>query len=67
MCTRNVNENPDGFQNPSQQNMEYEDLNILTKDNINLHGWFVKQEDSRNRPTVVYFHENAGSKLLIMK
>ncbi len=42
--------------------MEYEDLKILTKDKINLHGWFIKQIDSKNRPTIVYFHENAGSK-----
>lgn len=41
--------------------MEYEDLNITTKDKINLHGWLIKQPDSIKRPTIVYFHENAGS------
>ena len=42
--------------------MEYEDVNISTKDKINLHGWFIKQTDSKTRPTIIYFHENAGSK-----
>jgi hypothetical protein len=46
--------------------MDYEDLNILTKDKINLHGWLIKQTDSRNRPTIVYFHENAGSNYNIL-
>jgi hypothetical protein len=61
MCSRDVKENPIGYQNPSQQNMEYEDLKISTEDKINLHGWFIKQPDSVNRPSIVYFHENAGS------
>ena len=41
--------------------MEYENLKIETKDKENLHGWFVKQPDSKERPTIIYFHENAGS------
>jgi len=61
MCSRDVNENPYGYQNPSQQDMDYEELNIITEDKINLHGWFIKQVNSKNRPTIIYYHENAGS------
>jgi len=61
MCTKDVRENPFGYQNPSQQDMEYEDIRISTEDKVKLHGWFIKQPDSKNRPTIIYFHENAGS------
>ena len=64
VCTRNVDENPEGYQNPSQQGMEYEDLNITTKDKVHLHGWFIKQSNSKVRPTIIYFHENAGSNFI---
>ena len=64
MCTRNVKENPYGYQDPSQQDMQYEDLYITTDDKVKLHGWLIKQSDSKSRPTIIYFHENAGSKLV---
>lgn len=63
MCSRDSNENPFGYQNPQQQNMQYENLKITTNDKINLHGWFIKQADHLKRPTIIYFHENAGSKI----
>ena len=47
--------------------MPYDDLKIKTKDNIYLHGWFIKQNDSTLRPTIIYFHENAGSKKFFIK
>ena len=62
MCSRDVNENPHGYQKPTQQDMLYEDLYITTADKINLHGWLIKQPDSKSRPTIIYYHENAGSK-----
>ena len=42
--------------------MLYKDVQIKTKDNELLHGWFLHQENSHNFKTIVYFHENAGSK-----
>ncbi len=67
MCTRDVKQNQYGYQNPSQQDMQYEDLYITTADKVKLHGWLIKQIDSKNRPTIIYFHENAGSKYLYFK
>uniref|UniRef100_H2ZR36 Protein ABHD13 n=1 Tax=Ciona savignyi TaxID=51511 RepID=H2ZR36_CIOSA len=41
----------------------HEDLFITTSDNIQLHAYFIKQEESRidDAPTLVYFHGNAGN------
>lgn len=42
--------------------MNYENVEIKTEDNICLRGWFIKQKGIiKGIPTVVYFHENAGS------
>lgn len=62
MCTRDAKQNPYGYQDPSQQDMPYEELNITTSDKVKLHGWLIKQADCKNSPTIIYFHENAGSK-----
>jgi hypothetical protein len=61
MCTREVKDNPQGYRSPSEYNMNYRDIYIKTSDDLKLHGWFVFQADSKNAPTVIYFHENAGS------
>lgn len=46
--------------------MLYEDLKITTKDKLILHGWLVRQPNSTIRPTIIYLHENAGSKIQII-
>jgi len=62
LCTRNINENPKTLRSPSEHNMSFRDVTIKTKDNEKLHGWFIYQENSHLSKTIVYFHENAGSK-----
>ncbi len=42
--------------------MDYEDVTILTKDDIKLKGWFLKRPTSYEKAsTIVFFHENAGN------
>ncbi|KAL4464801.1 hypothetical protein ABPG74_011362 [Tetrahymena malaccensis] len=58
---KSQDQNQLGMQNPSQIGLDYEDINIVTKDNVKLHGWIAKRPNCKNVPTVVYFHENAGN------
>lgn len=53
--------NPKTYRNPGERNMLYEDVKIKTKDNLTLHGWFIKQKNPSAHETVIYFHENAGN------
>jgi hypothetical protein len=66
MCTNDIKANPRGLQNPSQSDMNYKEVRITSKDGVKLYGWFIYHEEdpveSQKRPTIIYFHENAGSK-----
>jgi len=33
-------DNPEGYRNPSEHNLPYKDIQILTSDNEKLHGYF---------------------------
>jgi hypothetical protein len=37
--------NPKTYRNPSERSMLYEDVNVRTKDGLNLRGWFIKQKN----------------------
>ena len=39
---------PDGFKNPGEYKMDYEDVEIKCKDRVKLHAWFVKTKDYKN-------------------
>ncbi|KAL4480041.1 hypothetical protein ABPG74_020557 [Tetrahymena malaccensis] len=54
-------ENPIGDRTPRDMNLDYENVSTVTKDNVTLKGWLIKQKDHMNKPTVVFFHENAGN------
>jgi hypothetical protein len=55
--------NPQGMQSPAEHNLPFDDLEIKTEDGIVVRGWRILQENSRNSPTIVFFHENAGSNI----
>ena len=55
-------DNPYPFNSPSHFGLKYKEIKTKTKDNINLVGWLVYQEEDKKFPTLLYFHENAGSK-----
>lgn len=59
--SRYPHENPKNFRDPKAQGLDFEDVNITTSDNIQLHGWFVPCKHKETARTVVYYHENAGS------
>ena len=54
--------NPPGYVSPSEYNYDFDVLNIPTGDGYHLHGWFIRQaKDFKNKPTVIFFHGNAGN------
>lgn len=46
---------------PDRFGLPYEDAEIITDDNVKLHAWLIKQNLSKNSPTFIYFHGNAGN------
>ena len=57
-------DNPDGWKSPLQRGLKYRDISTKTKDGIKLAGWLIFQDENTKSPTLIYFHENAGSKLI---
>lgn len=55
-------ENPDPYKNPGQVGLNYKEIKVLTKDGYYLYGWLVYVSENVKQPTIIYFHENAGSK-----
>jgi len=53
---------PPGYRHPGEVGLEYEDVNIMTKDKVKLHGWWIKgSKNPKSLRTVIFFHENAGN------
>jgi predicted acyl esterase len=52
------------MQSPSEHNIPFEDVRVTTADGVRLHAWLLRPEDKAQRfarPTVLFFHENAGN------
>ncbi len=47
------------FKNPADEEMEYEDIDLLTPDGVKLNAWYIPNENSDK--TVLFCHGNAGS------
>ena len=57
-----IEDNPARYKNPTERGMKYEEIWLKSKDGTKLQGWFMFHEtDTRNRDTVIFFHENAGN------
>lgn len=69
-------ENPKGFNSPSDwgingniarmnpssiSKIEYEEFFIQTKDQASIHTWLLLQSNSKEVPTIIFFHGNAGN------
>ena len=54
---------PPGYRSPSESGMAFEDCQIVTKDKVKLHAWFVKANATNPKMcrTLIFFHENAGN------
>jgi len=48
---------------PAQYGLPFEEISIQTKDRVKLHAYLIKQKvaTSRNLPTIIFFHGNAGN------
>ena len=55
-------DNPDPYKSPIQLGLRYKDIRAITSDGIKLAGWLVYREENEKQRTLLYFHENAGSK-----
>ena len=55
-------DNPDPWKSPLQLGLNYKEVSTRTKDNLKLVGWLVYQQENVKSRTLLYFHENAGSK-----
>lgn len=44
---------------PADIGVEFESVQIVTQDNVRLHGWFIPS--ARTGPVVLFFHGNAGN------
>lgn len=44
---------------PEAIGLSYQDIEIVTEDNIKLHGWFIPNNNAEG--TVLFFHGNAGN------
>ena len=58
---KSPSENPVGYRNPGEMNIQYKTVEIETADKIKLRGWLCLNSDAVSIPTIIYFHENAGS------
>lgn len=47
------------YYTPSDAGLNYRDVELKTKDNLALHGWFVPNDSARG--TVIFCHGNAGN------
>ena len=47
------------YQNPADWGLDYEDVTLNTADNVQLHGWYVPQQQSEQ--VLLFFHGNAGN------
>ena len=53
--------NPPGWRSPKEYGYDFEDIEIVTKDQVKLSGWFIYHKNPTNYPTVIFFHGNAGN------
>jgi len=44
---------------PKNIGLDYQDVELVTEDDIRLHGWYVPNENSEK--TILFFHGNAGN------
>ncbi len=76
---KRTDDNPKGYRNPGEwtktghisknklNSIPFEEQYLKNPDGTIVHTWLMLQEDSENRPTLVYFHGNAGNMGLRLK
>lgn len=56
-------QNPEGYRSPKERNLEFEDVHLVTSDDVKLHAWFIPVPGGKasTAPTVLFCHANAGN------
>ncbi len=55
-------DNPTPFKHPLEQGLAYENIYLQTRDGERLHAWWIPQTEApETRPTLLWFHANAGN------
>ncbi|KAG7393100.1 Alpha/beta hydrolase domain-containing protein 13 [Phytophthora pseudosyringae] len=54
-------DNPPGYRHPGEFSIDYEDLMIPCRDGVKINAWLMKQKEHTARPTLIFFHGNAGN------
>jgi fermentation-respiration switch protein FrsA (DUF1100 family) len=55
-------DNPQGLRNPKEKNMNFEDIVVITEDNVRLAGWFIRHDaNDKAHPTIIYMQETWGN------
>ena len=70
----NPDQNPEGFKSPAEwntngstaesgasNNIPFENAMLTTSDGFKIHTWLLLHPNSRDVPTLIYFHGNAGN------
>lgn len=52
---------PHVTQAPEDIGLSYQEVSLSTSDGVLLHGWFVPGPGGKKRPSVLFFHGNAGN------
>jgi len=47
--------------NPNDFHLDWENVNMVTKDWENIHGWFIRDKNSIRIPTILFFHGRDGN------
>jgi len=53
--------NPRHYRSPSEYRIRHESHMILCEDGVSIHSWLLLQPKSKECPTIVFFHGNAGN------
>jgi len=46
---------------PKRFGLWYENIKLIAKDGVKIHGWLIKSHADRKGPTIVFLQENAGN------
>lgn len=53
--------NPRHYRSPSEYRIPYETHMIRCEDGVTIHTWLLLQNNSKECPTIIFFHGNAGN------
>lgn len=48
-------------ESPSDYNLSFTDVDLVTSDSVKLHAWFILAPGASSSATFIYFHGNAGT------